>query len=414
MKVLLIVDDEAYARQAVVNTIPWAEYGVEVYQASSGKEALEFMKKYTVDILMTDIRMPSMTGLELLEKVNQMGISPAVIMLSSYNEFELVRSAMQLGAEDYLFKPTMMPGDILESVQRVLEKKKEIKNNSVHTVSKKDILKCFLQGEKVSKSSSGMTAEQWKELENTEFAVVCIQLIKYQECLTRVFGDDLSLMQFSIGNVLEEVISEDGECFLYRINYKECAIICCKTKEIESRKLFIERIYNKLNSGFTFLKLYYQIEVAAGISDLTQGTEFLARNYAHATELCARADTEVNKIRISGVSDIAGSMKKEVIQALNYIGENIGNKELSLQMVADKIGVSKNYFSKIFKESMGVKFVDYITKLRMEQARNLYLNSDMKIYEIAELVGYSDWHYLYNLYKKMYGHSLSKEKEGKS
>ena len=124
MKVLLIVDDEAYARQAVVNTIPWAEYGVEVHQASSGKEALEFMQKYTVDILITDIRMPSMTGLELLEKVNQMGISPAVIMLSSYNEFELVRSAMQLGAEDYLFKPTMMPGDILESVQRVLEKKK--------------------------------------------------------------------------------------------------------------------------------------------------------------------------------------------------------------------------------------------------------------------------------------------------
>ena len=114
MKVLLIVDDEAYARQAVVNTIPWVEYGVEVHQASSGKEALEFMQKYTVDILMTDIRMPSMTGLELLEKVNQMGISPAVIMLSSYNEFELVRSAMQLGAEDYLFKPTMMPTDILK------------------------------------------------------------------------------------------------------------------------------------------------------------------------------------------------------------------------------------------------------------------------------------------------------------
>ncbi len=113
------------------------------------------------------------------------------------------------------------------------------------------------------------------------------------------------------------------------------------------------------------------------------------------------------------VLDISGSMKREMVQALNYIGENLGNKELSLQMVAEKIGVSKNYFSKIFKESTGVKFVDYITKQRMEQARNLYLNSDLKIYEIAELVGYSDWHYLYNLYKKIYGHSLSKEKEGK-
>ena len=130
MKVLLIVDDEAYARQAVANTIPWAEHGVEVHQVSSGKEALDFMEKRTVDVLMTDIRMPSMTGLELLEKVYQNGWSPAAIVLSSFNEFELVRSAMQLGAEDYLFKPTMMPTDILKSVQRVLEKKKETKKKT--------------------------------------------------------------------------------------------------------------------------------------------------------------------------------------------------------------------------------------------------------------------------------------------
>lgn len=184
-------------------------------------------------------------------------------------------------------------------------------------------------------------------------------------------------------------------------------------KTLSLASCFIDGIYNKLNSGFTFLKLYYQIEVVAGISNLVQGAEALNRSYALAVELCATADSEINKIRFSGALDISGSMKREMVQALNYIGENLGNKELSLQMVAEKIGVSKNYFSKIFKESTGVKFVDYITKQRMEQARNLYLNSDLKIYEIAELVGYSDWHYLYNLYKKIYGHSLSKEKEGK-
>ena len=166
MKVLLIVDDEAYARQAVANTIPWAEHGVEVHQVSSGKEALDFMEKRTVDVLMTDIRMPSMTGLELLEKVYQNGWSPAAIVLSSFNEFELVRSAMQLGAEDYLFKPTMMPTDILESVQRVLEKKKETKKKAVQTISKKEMLERFLQGEKVSRERYGISEEQWRELDN--------------------------------------------------------------------------------------------------------------------------------------------------------------------------------------------------------------------------------------------------------
>lgn len=145
MKVLLIVDDEAYARQAVANTIPWAEHGVEVHQVSSGKEALDFMEKRTVDVLMTDIRMPSMTGLELLEKVYQNGWSPAAIVLSSFNEFELVRSAMQLGAEDYLFKPTMMPTDILKSVQRVLEKKKETKKRQFRLFLKKKYWKGFFR-----------------------------------------------------------------------------------------------------------------------------------------------------------------------------------------------------------------------------------------------------------------------------
>lgn len=179
MKVLLIVDDEAYARQAVANTISWAEHGSEVHQVSSGKEALDFMEKRTVDVLMTDIRMPSMTGLELLEKVYQNGWSPAAIVLSSFNEFELVRSAMQLGAEDYLFKPTMMPTDILESVQRVLEKKKETKKKAVQTISKKEILERFLQGEKVSRERYGISEEQWQELETTEYAIVSVRLTKY-------------------------------------------------------------------------------------------------------------------------------------------------------------------------------------------------------------------------------------------
>ena len=100
--------------------------------------------------------------------------------------------------------------------------------------------------------------------------------------------------------------------------------------------------------------------------------------------------------------------------ALDYIRDQLGDKDLSLQTVADQVGISRNYFSRIFKEVMGVNFIDYVTRLRVEKARSLYINTDMKIYEIAELVGYSDWHYLYSVYKKQLGHSMSKEKRGKT
>lgn len=238
---MLIVDDEAFAREAVIESVDWGQYGLEVKGVSSAAEALAFMCVQKVDILMTDIKMPQKDGLELIEEVHGKGLWPGIIVLSSFNEFDLVRNAMQLGAEDYLFKPSMMPRDILDAVLKV--------------------------------------------------------------------------------------------------------------KDRRSRKH----------------------EYASG----------------------------------RGVQEV---QKREMQKAVEYIGEHLGDKDLSLSVVSDHVGMSRNYFSKIFKESMGENFVNYVTRLRMEYARELYLGSDRKIYEIAEMVGYADWHYFYNLYRKTFGHSLSYEK----
>lgn len=410
MKGLLIVDDEAFAREAVANTIAWQDHGVQVFQASSGAEALALMEQQEIHLLMTDIRMPAMSGLELIEEVHRRGYDPGIIVLSSYNEFELVRSAMQLGAEDYLFKPTMMPKEIQEAVLRILEKKrKSAVREEPPEARSREYLGRFLQGEK-RKPDEKLPAS-WKEMwDKREVAVITVRLFHYQKCLLQVFEDDLNLLQFSIGNVLGEILGQERGHEVFRMNHKEYAIVTWKM-ERETGDQAMAEISERLLSGFTFLKLYYGMSAAAGVSSFGQGLEQLGRKHAQSVELCSRADPDVRKILFAREAKGQGAMKREMYQALNFIGENLGNPGLSLSMVADSIGVSKNYFSRIFKESMGVKFVDYVTKQRMEQARNLYLNSDLKIYEIAEKVGYSDWHYLYSLYKKTYGHSLSKEKE---
>ena len=241
---MLIVDDEVFAREAVIESVDWEQYGLEVKGVSSAEEALAYMDRQEVDILMTDIKMPHKNGLELIEEVHAKGMDPCIIVLSSFNEFDLVRGAMRLGAEDYLFKPSMLPRDILDAVLKV-------------------------KGSRRKRSKP---------------------------------------------------------------------------------------------------------------ADRQGGQEV---------------------------------QKREMQKALAYIRSHLGEQDLSLTMVADHIGMSKNYFSKIFKESMGENFVNYVTRLRMEYARDLYLGSDRKIYEIAEMVGYSDWHYFYNLYRKTFGHSLSYEKSGR-
>ena len=119
---VLLVDDEAFVRSSVAKGIEWAKNGFEIECAGDGERAYELLCAKPVDIKLTDIKMPKMDGLALLEKLEAENRTMEIIILSCYNEFELVRKAMVLGATDYLFKPTMYPKDILASVLKARER----------------------------------------------------------------------------------------------------------------------------------------------------------------------------------------------------------------------------------------------------------------------------------------------------
>ena len=106
---LLIVDDEVGIRNGLANFFPWAELGFRVAgQARNGEQALKIIRedKEPVDVLMTDIKMPVMDGLKLIEQLKKYGFSGKIILLSAYNEFEYARRGLQLGVYDYILKPT--------------------------------------------------------------------------------------------------------------------------------------------------------------------------------------------------------------------------------------------------------------------------------------------------------------------
>lgn len=119
---LMIVDDEKTALDIIIDSVPWSKYNMEAFPATDGENALEIIADRPVDIVITDIKMPRIDGLELIRRIHALNSRIICIVMSSYNEFDLVRAAMQLGAYDYLFKPTMMPEDIIKVVQDVLQK----------------------------------------------------------------------------------------------------------------------------------------------------------------------------------------------------------------------------------------------------------------------------------------------------
>lgn len=412
---ILIVDDEAFARDAMMESVAWEQHGIRAWSAAGGREALQVLSGTKVDLVITDIKMPGMDGMELVRQIRECSPATGVLMLSSYNEFELVRTAMQLGAMDYLFKPTMMPENILAAVQKSLEKLQTIhlKNDRNIFQSKeseelqvKQLFKQLLHGVERGVLNMAELMKDWEQRHIYAIHTLIFTAVKYKQCLNKVFLDKTELMRFSVENVLGESIRNRFLCCMAESSFHEYTVVIWSDKEMdreEGQKKISEMIYECLS----FLKAYYQVEFQVGISSSGKDLSQLNTQYLEAKEAAQRA--EINYLPICWYAENGNTLARELVTALDFIKDNLGNKELSLQMVAENIGISKNYFSKQFKETMQINFIDYVTNLRLETARKLYQNSDLKIYEIAEKVGYSDWHYLYSLYKKHFGHSLSRE-----
>ena len=103
---VMLVDDERLILQGVLNIIDWEKLGMEViHMAENGKEALDKYKENPVDIIITDINMPVITGLELIMKIKEINKRAKFIVLSGYDEFSYARTAMKYGVENYILKP---------------------------------------------------------------------------------------------------------------------------------------------------------------------------------------------------------------------------------------------------------------------------------------------------------------------
>lgn len=126
IKNVVIVDDEPRTRQGLQRTLgSWNNGEFTILTAESGEEVLQIAEKQEIHILLSDIRMPEMTGLQLLKTIKEKGMSPVVIVISAYSEFEYAQEALRLGVVNYLLKP-ISKSKLIEAVEgavTVLEKR---------------------------------------------------------------------------------------------------------------------------------------------------------------------------------------------------------------------------------------------------------------------------------------------------
>ncbi|MFC0214923.1 response regulator [Paenibacillus chartarius] len=230
MAQLLIVDDEIHVVERLYATIDWASIGIEqVHKALSGREALQLLAQWSIDIIISDIQMPGMSGLELLGEINRRWPKTKCLLLSGYSEFEYAKEAIAQRTEDYLLKP-ITEQQLLAAVKRVKDKLQaeweEVVSKQRLTYTFKEhlpllrgnLLNELLQGRRLSEKTlrDKMQALELPDFENHPFVIMMIRLESY-------FLDydwrSLSLLEYAVSNMVEELYAEHCDSWHTKDDY---------------------------------------------------------------------------------------------------------------------------------------------------------------------------------------------------
>ncbi|OUS76423.1 hypothetical protein B1748_12120 [Paenibacillus sp. MY03] len=217
---ILIVDDHEHLVESLAKSIPWEELNIgQVYKAFSGKEALQVLDTYPIEIVITDIRMPGMSGLELIERIRQKRKRIKCILLSGYSDFEYAKQAILYHTADYILKPAD-DEEIIACLQRVTESiNKEWEEISSHQRTlytlkenfpklRDGLLNELLQG----RSFPPAVLEQQLESFEIPFAAgdgVTLMIVRMDESFYTYNRRDFHLMEYAIGNMAEEIFQDD-------------------------------------------------------------------------------------------------------------------------------------------------------------------------------------------------------------
>ncbi len=346
---VLIVDDDLATLYLLKRFKKWSEFGFLIEgEASDGREALQKLYESSFDLIITDIKMPGMDGIEFIQELRSKNIYTCVIFLSTHSDFQFAKQGIRFGVFEYLTKPVdeEILSDILVRAKAVIDAKNEQEAK-------------FNELEKV------------QEEENA----VYYPLDHENQLISFILAGDPKIEEAST-EALNEI------CNLYDNNM------------LKVRVLVNSLLYNiraKLDDKFPWLKRIEGISTFPDIKDLTEIKDIEKEFTSQLTSM----QKKVQKYHLNHPD----SMIRKICQC---IIDNIEN-EINLEFIANEVHISKDYVGKLFKQKVSCNFNDYVTKIKMEHAKYLILSGDYKNYEISEKLGYKKTDYFSALFKAYTG-----------
>lgn len=499
---VLIVDDELIVREGLKQFVKWNELGFEVVgEASNGEKAFELVYDLKPHVVLTDIKMPVCTGIELMKKIKQTGIETSIIILSGYDEFDYAKAALEVGAVDYILKPP----DLVKLTEILTKLKLDFEKKSILDRQVTEALN-ILRDKFLLKLAAG-TLSRNELSEGTQKYNLVFDSDGYNTMIIQA-GDEHKELFFdlSVKKDIEKICSGYGKGYAFENNDEGIAVIAGSSNIVEDiasvaaeiKQYFDSRpskitaticIGSPANEVLQICKSYeaakktLELKFALGndriifpedinglpkqeaeendslenkflcllqakdlnglralVSHfLTAGAEKEAayRKYRFLENILRKYLEKID-IRITDmpgekclnhksmpyketVNDLGSSfvdlcekvfgymdsVNKKVPNKLVrdiqcFVKENIG-KDISLEIIADRFNMHPMYVSKAFKKETAMNFIDYITNVRIQKARELMYDTNDKNYEISKKVGYYSPKHFSRVFKSVTG-----------
>jgi DNA-binding response regulator, araC family len=366
---VLFAEDELLVRLGLQNSIPWSKYEMEVAAlADNGMEAYRLFEEIHPDILITDLRMEGMDGLELVKRVREIDKECAIVVISCLNDFETLRKLIPYNINAYVLKASIS----IDEVCNVLEQTKEYLISIGRTAKKvipdlekhEDIISKYLLGD----------------------AVISLE-------------DDFEIFEhlllFSLEEENKDKINKLAMDFIYELVNRQIPgemLVPLKDKEFcvfyrSTEKKMDERIKRINNSIGDFLGVRFKI---------THSSRRKAENLKDWFDRAYVQQYEINIDKNSG--------KALIQKSIEYMQEHF-RESLTLTDISRTIGLSVSYFSYLFKQETGKNYIEYLNEIRLLATMKDLMNTDEKVVVVAQKNGFQNLEYFSRYFKKQTGES---------
>ena len=413
---VLLVDDEYMITEGLKRLIPFDKWDMEVVAtANHADDALDYVREYPVDIVISDVNMPDKTGLEMIGEMKELLPDAYYILLSGYQEFDYVKKAMNLSVVDYLVKPVdkVELGHLLEKIVTQLREKVQEPEILSQQLDEEAFKTHLTQKENwwigLSKEKQGdfvipyyVLGQDWQiVLADQEFegllvmpfeAPYQINFEKWKRDVekTLFYGSvnlDQSESLFSYYEPIYRVIIQGNlQQIIDELTLLEKIVLENTPRVSITKQLFTQFVMDVFHL-FEHLKADDMTDIVKNIHAITTFEDLVAYTKETLTSFFGQY-----------------RMNENVVSVLEVIGRDY-QKELSLKDISKDLFINPVYLGQLIKKETNSTFAELLNKQRIKAAQQLLLSTNDSIEDICYTVGYSNVGYFYKVFRKLCGKS---------